>query len=231
MPQDAIQSFIGSFIGSPSIPSLLVAAVFPVDFLWGLPLGLAEDVVDFAVRHLLQTLGHHCLLVVLQLLRIRHVLRPNPKQVRGAPAHAQDEHEDHLDIVAGLDGVEPEKLLQPVVRKEPADKGHRADDDDVLPVVAEFDDVAVCLLLVGARASRNAPPRPLAVPPSVVAGATEGALPPAGTSPARRLRLLLPCGGHPRRGPREPRRGPPRSRVADLCRRPPPRRCPGRHRS
>ena len=86
--------------------------------------------------HLLEPLRHHRLLVLLELLRVAHVLRRDPPQVGPDPAEAQRAEDDQLDVVAGhalLDPCGLEAVVHGVSQGEDA----RADEEDVLAGVAK----------------------------------------------------------------------------------------------
>ena len=99
-----------------------------------------------AIGHLLQSFFHHGLLVVLELLGVRHVFRSNTKEVSRAPADAQDEHEDDLHVVPGLNWVQTKKLLKPIVSQVATYERDSADEYDVLAVVSKLHDFILIVL-------------------------------------------------------------------------------------
>lgn len=53
---------------------------------------------------------HDLTLVSPELLGVGHVLVGHPDHVRGDPPHRHPEHDDQLDDVAGLQGVDADEL-------------------------------------------------------------------------------------------------------------------------
>jgi hypothetical protein len=101
-------------------------------------LGLRQQPRPLGLGHLLQPLGHHGLLVLLQLLGVAHVLAGDPPQIRAHPPETQKAKDDQLHIVsrhALLDSQGLEAVVHAVAEGE--DPG--ADEEDVLAGVAELD--------------------------------------------------------------------------------------------
>ena len=104
-----------------------------------------HHLLELRLRKLLQALGHHRVLVVLELLDVRHVLVHDARDVRPHPRYAQPEHERELHDVPRPDGGHAVRL-EPVVQRGSRAGRADADQQHVRASVSEGD-----LLLVLAR--------------------------------------------------------------------------------
>ena len=103
----------------------------------GVELGdVVHHLLELRLRELLEPLRHHRVLVVLELLHVRHVLVHDPEDVARHPRDREPAHERELDDVPGPDGAHAARL-KAVVQRETGGGRADADQQDVLAGVPE----------------------------------------------------------------------------------------------